>query len=501
MSSPKQSPSTRRETKAPEFISLETMNQAIVKCEYAVRGAIVKRAIEITKDLQSGKGKYPFKEVLECNVGNPQVLGQPPITFFRQVLSILTDPTLLNNTSIPEGARKRAKYYLEKVKSIGGYAPSPGYMFVRENVAKFFERRDGAPSNPESILLSNGASEAITMVIMSLIADSNCGLMLPLPQYPLYSATITVCSGKQVSYFLDEESGWQIKLEDLVKSYEDAKAKGIKVQGIVVINPGNPTGQILEEDAMKKIVEFAYERGLCILADEVYQQNIWSDTKKFIPFKKVIYNMPAPYNKVPVFSFGSCSKGFLGECGLRGGFMEMYNVDPEVQAQIQKYKTISLCSNTVGHIMVDLLVNPPTVEENGKEVFEQYNREKDEISSSLKRKAKAASKILNSMKNVQSQEIEGAMYCFPKIYFSKKVLEEAAKRKIPADLLYCLEALEHTGIATVEGTGFGQKKGTFHFRSTILIRPDDRFEEQLGKLKKFNDEFHEKYADKATPKL
>jgi len=76
--------------------------------------------------------------------------------------------------------------------------------------------------------------------------------------------------------------------------------------------------------------------------------------------------MPEPYNKTALFSFGSCSKGFMGECGLRGGYVESYNVDPAVEAQFRKFKTISLSTNTVGQVMMDLMMNPPTYAENGK---------------------------------------------------------------------------------------------------------------------------------------
>jgi len=477
------------------FLNLQNMNQAIIKAEYAVRGAMVLRAEEIKTKLALGQQIYPFDEVKECNIGNPQMLGQSPITFCRQVLSCLLSPELIETNIFPEGVRKRAKYYHENIKgNIGAYSQSPGYKFVRENVAKFIEKRDGGiPSNPEEIFLTEGASAGITMILSALLADKDCGIMLPLPQYPLYSATVALGRGKQVPYYLDEETGWQIKLPDLTQAYEEASKNGVKVRAIVVINPGNPTGQILEEDTMKEIVKFAYESGLCILADEVYQQNIWSETKKFVSFKKVVANMPEPYNKTPLFSFHSCSKGILGECGIRGGFLEIFNVDRGVDFQLKKLKTVSLCSNTVGQIMVDLLVNPPTEEENGKEVFEKYNQERDDILSSLKRKAKMVTKMMNSMKNVECQEVEGALYCFPKIKFSERAIQEAKQRNLAPDLFYCLQALEETGIVCVEGTGFGQKEGTYHLRTTILIRPDDKFEESLELFKKFNDNFHEKY--------
>lgn len=481
----------------PKFLDLAGMRQTVVKAEYAVRGAMVNRAVQIQAELAKGETKYPFKQIIECNVGNPQILGQTPITFCRQVLTCLLNSELMDSGIYPEGVIKRAKFYKEGIQgNIGAYSQSPGYLFARKNVAKFIEQRDGGvKSDFDKIFLTDGASAGISMVLNALIADSSCGIMLPLPQYPLYSATVTLCDGKQVPYFLDEETGWQIKIEDLKQAYQNATKNGTKVKAIVVINPGNPTGQILEEDTIRKIVEFAYNHGLCILADEVYQSNIWSETKKFVSFKKVVATMPSPFNQTPIFSFHSCSKGYLGECGIRGGYMEMFNINPDVEAQLKKYKTISLCSNTVGQVMIDLLVNPPTEEENGKEVTDKFNQEKEEILSSLKRKAKIATEILNTMTNVECQEVEGAMYCFPRIKFSQAAIQEAERRRIAPDLFYCLEGLEQTGMVFVEGTGFGQREGTYHFRTTILIRPDERFKENLELFKKFNEDFHEKYRD------
>jgi len=486
--------------KKPHFINVANMNQSMVKADCAIIGATVRRAGEIVQDMASGKS-YPFKEIQECNTGNPQALGQTPITFARQVMSCLMSPELINGNTFPEGVRKRAQYYKDRIKgSIGAYSQSSGFRFVRENVAKYLEARDGVPSNWENVMLTEGATAGITMVLSALLAQKNSGIMLPVPQYPLYGAIVTLGEGQQVPYYLHEESGWQVSINDLAQSYEKASRDGIKVRAIVVINPGNPTGQVLEEETMKQIVEFAYNNDLCILADEVYQQNIWSDKKKFVSFKKVIHNMPSPYNKAPVFSFGSCSKGFHGECGMRGGFLETFNVDKEVDVQLHKYKTISLCNNTIGQVMIDLVVNPPSVQENGKEVYEQFCKERDSVLASLKRKATVATKTFNSMKNVECQEIEGALYAFPKIKLTQRAIQEAKKRNIAPDLLYCLEGLNATGMITVEGTGFGQRDGSYHFRTTLLITPDEKFEDVLERFKKFNDAFHEKYSDVKTPR-
>jgi len=100
------------------------------------------------------------------------------------------------------------------------------------------------------------------------------------------------------------------------------------------------------------------------------------------------------------------------------------------------------------------------------------------------------------MKNVKSNEVEGAMYAFPSIFFSKAAIEEAGRRKLSPDLFYTMEVLENTGIVLVPGSGFRQKEGTYHFRITTLIMPEEKLKRKMEDLDKFNTQFHEKYADK-----
>lgn len=126
----------------------------------------------------------------------------------------------------------------------------------------------------------------------------------------------------------------------------------------VVINPGNPTGNVLSRSNMVKIVEFCERKSMILLADEVYQENIYNPEKQFISFKQIIRDLNSP---VQLISFHSTSKGLAGECGLRGGYMEMTNLSDEVYQQLFKLKSINLCSNTTGQLMTDLLVNPPNL--------------------------------------------------------------------------------------------------------------------------------------------
>ena len=110
-----------------------------------------------------------------------------------------------------------------------------------------------------------------------LIGEPSHGVMIPIPQYPLYSATITMTQGAMVNYYLDEEKGWALDVAELERSYAEARDRGVDVKSLVVINPGNPTGQVLREQNLEEIIRFAYERRLVLLADEVYQENVYID--------------------------------------------------------------------------------------------------------------------------------------------------------------------------------------------------------------------------------
>ena len=152
-----------------------------------------------------------------------------------------------------------------------------------------------------------------------LIKDNNCGLMVPLPEYPLYSASITLFGGQIVHYHLNEEDGWTLDMQDIQKAYDEASKNAIQIAAFVVINPGNPTGNLLSPQNQRKIVEFCFVRQIPLLDDEVYQENAY--TAPFVSFKRIALEYAeSTGNQIQLFSFHSVSKGFLGECGRRGGY-------------------------------------------------------------------------------------------------------------------------------------------------------------------------------------
>jgi len=156
-----------------------------------------------------------------------------------------------------------------------------------------------------------------------------------------------------------------------------------------------------------------------------------------------------------------------------------------------KVAATSLSSNTIGQIFIGMMVTPPKPGDPSHALFKE---ESEAIFAGLKRRAVMLTKGLNAIAGLESQTIEGAMYAFAKIAMPTKAQEAAAAAGIPADDFWCLSLVEQTGIICVPGSGFGQRKGTFHFRITILP-PDDMLKGMLARLAKFQQDFLTKYAN------
>lgn len=174
----------------------------------------------------------------------------------------------------------------------------------------------GYPARYEDVYLCAGASQSIKAVLNLLnrkIDGKVPGIMVPIPQYPLYSATIAEFGMNLVEYYLNEEKNWGLDIPELERALEESK-KVCTPRAIVVINPGNPTGQVLTKENIQDIIKFAHQNKLFIFADEVYQDNVYDKASTFHSFKKVLSEMGAPYNSMECASFMSCSKGYMGEC-------------------------------------------------------------------------------------------------------------------------------------------------------------------------------------------
>lgn len=457
------------------MLSLDTLNPNILKAEYAVRGPIIELAQNLEKE---------GKEMIYFNIGNPQQLGQSPLTYVREILSLLNNPELLKfgdkllELGYASDSIERANMLMDlNPVGLGAYSQSAGMPFIRESVAAFITQRDNIPTESKNIFITDGASKGVDLILNAMIKD-NVGIMVPIPQYPLYSADIALFGGVQVSYYLDEGNNWSLKDELLQQSYQKAKNDGVDVKLIVVINPNNPTGSVLSSDNIKMVLEFAKRNNIMVLADEVYQENIYHPDDKFYSFAKIAHDKKI---EIPIFSLHSTSKGFIGECGYRGGYIEMRNIPDEVLLQLLKIRSIGLCANTTGQIVTYLMVNPP---EEGSSSYETYIKERQVILDGLKRKASIISNILDNIDGISCPTPRGAMYLFPKITFPS---DKDYKGMLP-DYSFSKYLVENAGIVTVPGSGFGQIPGTWHLRMTFLP-PEEKIEAIMQKFEQCYLEF------------
>jgi len=474
----------------------DRLNAHVLEAEYAVRGKLVIMAGELEKRLKQPDHGLPFDSVTYCNIGNPQSVGQPPLSFPRQVMALVTNPALLEEKNMhltsqlyPADVIARATTLVRSAGSIGAYSHSKGVEECRNSVVRYIEERDGFPADPENIFLTNGASEGIKAVMQMLIRDSNDGVLIPIPQYPLYSATAALLGAAVIPYQLDESKAWGIDFDSLRASLAEAKARGVTPRGMVVINPGNPTGQVLSTENMSETIKLCLEENLVLFADEVYQANVYGD-KPFRSFKKTLRELGPEYDACELLSFHSTSKGFLGECGFRGGYMECVGILPDVMEQIYKLMSINLCSNVSGQMMTEMMVNPP---KEGEPSYPVYQQERDAIMDSLKRKAKKCAEVFNTLEGMSCNHAEGAMYLFPRIQLPAGAIAAAEKEGAVPDAFYCVKLLESTGICVVPGSGFGQAEGTWHFRTTFL--PDEAaIDKMLTLMATFHNDFMKQYS-------
>jgi alanine transaminase len=591
-------------------LSLATIDPRVVAADYAVRGEIVKRAQTIAEELEAyeraaaahardasaappPKRPYPFDKCVWCNIGNPQILGQPPMSFFRQVLSLCEYPALLKAAEqahaalvqeaaaagavgtagrpsppagslaalYPRDAVARAREFMDEIPGgVGAYSDSAGALVLRRQIAAAVARRDGGIAcDPDDLFLTDGASPAVHYAMEMLVRDARDAFLVPIPQYPLYSAALTLQGGELVPYWLDEDRGWALDVGQLDARLHEARARGLRVRGLVVINPGNPTGQCLSLANMRDVAALCEREQLVLIADEVYQTNVYVgaqsdsssdededdedegerpaaaaaasvpdessppapprappatpprppragppaavahllarhartnsiyDSNTFVSFKRVVREGGCSF---PLMSLHSTSKGFVGECGRRGGYVEVVNFPRDVRDQVLKLASINLCPNVSGQICCALMMTPPP---RGSPSHAQYARERDAVLGSLARRARTLVAALNALEGVSCRDAEGALYAFPRLRLPPRAVEEARALGKPADWLYCMRLVESTGVVAVPGSGFGQADGTWHFRTTFLP-PEGDIPRVVAALARFHADFLARYG-------
>ncbi|CAF1292350.1 unnamed protein product [Rotaria sordida] len=367
---------------------MENLNPRVIAIKYAIRGPIAIRAAEIDQQLKKGDHNFPFDHLIRANAGDCHAsYNQIPITYIRQFIAGCSYPPFMETPDFPSDIKCKVESLMSVCggRSLGSYTEASGIFAIRQDVADYIHRRDGYSSNPEDIYLCDGATNGIRTVlklIMNNDLKKPSGVMTPIPQFPLYSATLSEYGAYEIEYYLDEDNNWALNTEELERALNNERDICVP-RCIVVINPGNPTGQVLSRENIEDVIRFAYKHKLFILADEVYQDNVYLSCSKFYSFKKILMDLGSPYNEMEMVSFHSASKGWYGECASRGGYYELINVDKDVRMQLNKLIS-PVCSTSWGQAIMDAIVNPP---KEGEPSYKLYEKERSDVLNRLREKA------------------------------------------------------------------------------------------------------------------
>ena len=243
----------------------------------------------------------------------------------------------------------------------------------------------------------------------------------------------------------------------------------------------------------------------CAISLQVYQENVFAGAPPFTSCRAALKQLATGEAAaadgadaaadarraaaLQLVSFHSTSKGYTGECGLRGGYFECVGLSNGVRNELIKMASVCLCSNVPGQFAAGLMVNPPR---GASASATRHAAERDGILTSLERRARRVRAALDALPGIDCNEAQGALYLFPRITLPPRAVAAAAAKGVAPDAFYALALLEATGVVVVPGSGFGQAEGTFHFRTTFLP-PEDQIDTVLGLVGQFHRAFVAEY--------
>ncbi|XP_051944468.1 alanine aminotransferase 2-like isoform X2 [Hippocampus zosterae] len=453
----------------------------------------MERAAHIKKMLEQGE-KKPYKDVIDVCWGDPHGAGMKPLTFVRQVLAACLYPQLLDAGNLPMDVKRRAQKLLSWCDggSVGSYTNTAGILEIVEKLAQFISQRDGVAAHPENIWIHPGSQTSLTSILTLLLsseATPKRGVLVPVPGYSTVPLSVTALGGVAAPYFLDEEGGWELRADELRRAL--ASARGVcRPVALYVINPGNPTGHVQSRKSMEEVIRFVAENNLFLLADEVYQGSVYDADSEFVSYKKRLYELGPPLaHTLELASFHSASKG-LGECGLRGGYVELVNMDPGIMPYVERLFHLIPSAPVTGQIALELMVEPP---QPGDPSYPLYMHEMEHTRRTLVDNVKRVLQVLNRLPAISCQPVQGGAFAFPRLHLTTKAICKAKEAGMQPDMFYCTKLLEDAGVFVSPGCEYGQKEGTYHIRFCIMT-PADTMEELLRRLSAFHLKFMKDFS-------
>ncbi len=349
---------------------------------------------------------------------------------------------------------------IRNLPNSAGYSDSKGIFGARKAVMHETQRQGIKGVGLEDIYLGNGASELIVMATNGLLDDDD-ELLLPAPDYPLWTAAVSLSGGTPVHYLCDEANGWMPDIEDIRKKITP------HTKGIVVINPNNPTGVLYTNALLQQIIELAREHGLVIFADEVYDKVLY-DGVKHTPIASLSTD-------VLTLTFNSLSKSYRS-CGYRAGWLIVSGDKKPAADYIEGLNMLSnmrLCANVPGQWAIQTALGG-------------YQSINDLVGEGgrLRKQRDLAYELITAIPGVTCVKPQAALYLFPRLDPKVYPIED--------DQQFFLEMLQETKVMLVQGSGFNWPNPD-HFR-VVFLPHEDELREAISRMAKFLENYRKTQA-------
>jgi alanine-synthesizing transaminase len=391
--------------------------QRLKSVRYDIRGPVLRRAQEL---------EAAGHRILKLNLGNPAPWG------------LATPAPIVADV-------------VQNIVEAQGYSDARGIYSARVAVAQRYQNLGVSSVQPDDVLLGNGVSELIVMVLQALL-DSGDEVLVPSPDYPLWTGAVTLCGGQAVHYRCDESAGWQPDLEHMASRITE------RTRALVVINPNNPTGAVYSEQTLLGMIELARRHGLLIFADEIYDKIVYDGATH--------HPLAALAPDVPVVSMGGLSKVYRA-AGFRSGWLAtsgFTDTDRDYLDGLQLLANLRVCPNVPaqhaiqtalgGYQSIDELIRP------GGRLLEQRDH---------------AWRELVSIPGVDCVKPAGALYLFARL--------DPAVHKIHDDEKLVIDLLEQQHLLISHGSGFNIDTPD-HLR-LVFLAPTDVLDDAVGRIRTF----------------
>ena len=393
---------------------------------YDIRGPVLEKARQMEED---------GHKIIKLNIGNLAVFGlEPPDEIVQDMIRNLS------------GA--------------AGYTDSKGLFAPRKSVVHYCQEKGIKGVTVDDVYLGNGASELIVMAINALCNEDD-EVLLPAPDYPLYTAAVSLSGGRPVHYICDEQQEWYPDIADIRAKITP------RTRAIVVINPNNPTGALYPESLLKEIIEVAREHQLIILADEIYDKTLFDGNTHT--------SIASLAEDVLCLTFNGLSKNYRS-CGYRAGWMVVSGEKRHARDYIEGLNMLAsmrLCANTPGQLAIQTALGG-------------YQSIKDLVQPGgrLCKQRDLAYELLSQIPGVSVVKPKGALYMFPRL--------DPKMYPIADDQQFAYELLAEEKVLIVQGTGFNWTHPD-HFRLVFLPNSDD-LADAIGRIARFLDGYRKRHA-------